>query len=426
VPLTRPNTQQDAGLRRSGAEGMCWVTKSQGSGGRRRAGVTQATDALTFERGTRLVMKTLFMIDGAAGTGKTDLIEYIGQKYCGRGRTAFLTKKTTRRCRPEERERGLRLDLAFVSHTAFRELSRSPGFYSYEYGGERYGFNREDIDRLLAEHEQVFVIVRDRATIEQLIADYPRVCTVPVFIYTDKDEVQRRLMEDGYSRDEVAFRLGRQRLAWDDYLKHSPLYKEVIVNNSNRNDFHRLIDNLIREYSVEAEPADLLVVSHCERFPLLRSLVGFKKAIRDHLGNYDSNVFLMMKFRDANRLVFEFIRNTLEASGFVCVRADLPEWDITKNVYNPLAVAYCCKYGIALFDEPEPGNAFSPNVAYELSMMHFQQKDCLILRNSALAAMPFDLIKDLHEPYTRDLELERIVKMWVSKMRDSARRSTQG
>ena len=47
-------------------------------------------------------MKTMFLIDGAAGTGKTDMIEYISQKYSGQ--TAILMKKTTRKHRAEERK----------------------------------------------------------------------------------------------------------------------------------------------------------------------------------------------------------------------------------------------------------------------------------------------------------------------------------
>ena len=362
-------------------------------------------------------MKTLFLIDGAAGTVKTDMLEYLRLKYTGRGQVAVLSKYTTREHRKEERERNLPLDLEFVSRRKFDELSKAPGFYSYTYGGASYGFRSEDVNKLLEANQHVFVVVRDRAMIEQLIDDYPRICAVPVFIYSDRNETENRLLQDGYTKEAIKFRLERQQLAWDDYLKHSGLYREIIINNSNKTDFHRLIDYLVQKYAPENEPRDVLAISHFETFQLLRPLIGFKKAIRERLENYDRNVFLMMKFRDSNKLVYEFIRKQLKGIGFNCVRADQPEWNITHNIYNPLAVIYCCRYGIALFDEPEEGNFFSPNVAYELSMMHMQGKECLILRNRMLPAMPFDLIKDVHEAYSKDLELEKIVRTWISKLR---------
>jgi guanylate kinase len=362
-------------------------------------------------------MKTLFLIDGAAGAGKTDMLYYLLDKYAARNQVAVLRKFTTRKHRPEEIKRKLWLDLEFISAREFEERKQSVDFYSYAYGGKLYGFGRSEIDKALSTHQNVFLIARDRATIQQLIDDYPKVCTVPVFIYTDREQCEKRLLDEGYSENAVKFRLERQQLAWNDYLKHSNLYQEVIINNSNKTDFYRLIDSLIYKYAPENAPSNMLVISNCERFTLLKPLIGFKSAIQARTTNYSRNVFLMMKFRDSNKLVFEFIKKQLEERGFNCVRADQSEWNITQNVYNPLAVLYCCKYGIALFDEPEEGNAFSPNVAYELSMMHMQGKDCLILRHKSLPEMPFDLIKDVHQTYSKDLELEDIVRSWVSEIR---------
>jgi guanylate kinase len=359
-------------------------------------------------------MKTLFLIDGAAGTGKSDMLEYLGEKYSGRHQVAVIQKFTTRKHRSEEINRNLSLDLRFVAADEFSKLKATPGFYCYVYGDGSYGFHGSQIEEAFKTHQQVVIIVRDRATIQQLVEDYPQFRTIPVFIYTDREQCKKRLRSDGYSAEAVKFRLGRQHLAWNDYLKHSRLYEEVIVNNSNRTDFHRLIDYLVQKYSVENESQEVLVISNSEQFPLLTPLIGFKKAIQSHAENYSHNVFLMMKFRDNNKLVSEFIKNELHENGLTGVRADDPEWNITKNLYNPLAVLYCCKYGIALFDEPEEGNSFSPNVAYELSMMHMQGKNCLILRHELLPSMPFDLIAELHQSYSKDLQLRRIIRNWLA------------
>jgi uncharacterized lipoprotein YehR (DUF1307 family) len=87
-----------------------------------------------------------------------------------------------------------------------------------------------------------------------------------------------------------------------------------------------------------------------------------------------------------------------------------------RTKIGSIAVLYCCKFGIALFDEPEEHQAYSANVAYELGMMHYQNKDCLILRHSSLPAFPFDLIKNLYMPYNRDLEVKRKIADWIKQI----------
>lgn len=132
--------------------------------------------------------------------------------------------------------------------------------------------------------------------------------------------------------------------------------------------------------------------------------------------SYEKNVFLMMKFRNENARLYAYIKTTLEKQGLNCVRADNPEWDITRNTYNPIAALYCCKFGIALFDEPEPKNEYSANVAYELGVMHNQLKECLVLRHTSLVSAPFDLVKELYVDYSDNLELENIITDWIGKL----------
>lgn len=158
-------------------------------------------------------------------------------------------------------------------------------------------------------------------------------------------------------------------------------------------------------------------------FPLLKPLVGFKAEILARLERfpYERNVFLMLRFRAANTDTSDHIIETLARHGFRGVRADQPEWNITGNVYNPVAVLSCCKYGLAVFDEPEEGQAFSPNVAYELGMLHQQRKSCLILRHASLPQVPFDLIKDLHWPYERGSGVRDLIDRWVEEISGEAR-----
>ena len=85
---------------------------------------------------------------------------------------------------------------------------------------------------------------------------------------------------------------------------------------------------------------------------------------------------------------------------------------------RPVAVMYCCKYGLALFDEAESHQAYSANVAYELGIMHSHGKECLILKHDTLPEVPFDLIKDLYATYDRDLKIRGIVERWVREISD--------
>ena len=121
----------------------------------------------------------------------------------------------------------------------------------------------------------------------------------------------------------------------------------------------------------------------------------------------------MMKYRAGNKPFYDHIKKELRNAGYNCVRADEPEWNITNDAYNPLAVLYCCKYGLALFDEPEEGANYSPNVMYELGVMHNQGKNCLILRHKTLPVSPFDIMAKLHSEYTRDSEFENIFNRWL-------------
>jgi hypothetical protein len=150
-------------------------------------------------------------------------------------------------------------------------------------------------------------------------------------------------------------------------------------------------------------------------FSMIKPLVGFRPLIEKQLTEFpfEKNVFLMLRFRSANKDLSDFIIETLSEVGLNGVRADDTRWNITKDVYNPIAVLYCCKYGIALFDEAEANQAYNPNIIYELGMMHCLERECLILRNDSLPPIPFDLIKNLYMPYRGDLAVRTNVRVWL-------------
>lgn len=372
-------------------------------------------------------MKNLFIIDGAAGTGKTDLIKYIHDKYNSSNIT-YIKKYTTRQKRPDEISLNLQLDLIHVSESDFLIFKKSPDFVSYKYGDEEngfydYGFYINDLRDAISKFKNVFIIIRNKPLVDEIVSRFPEIKTIVVYIHSDEGMVRRRLVNDGYDESAIIKRLKRLNTAWDDYLKHNDVYREVLINNSNKRDFQRLINWLIEKYN--NENTNWVEIDNTHRYPLVESLIGYKKKIVEKIEKYpfNKNVFLMMKFRDSNKLIYSFIKKNLDIYGFNCVRADDDNWDITGNVYNPIAALYCCKYGIALFDKvdkvdkSEKENSFSPNVAYELGIMHHQLKDCLILRHYSLPQMPFDLIKDLHYKYSENLEVEGLILKWIKKLK---------
>jgi len=156
------------------------------------------------------------------------------------------------------------------------------------------------------------------------------------------------------------------------------------------------------------------------KFMLIRPLIGFKRAMELQIKRfpYARNVFLMMKFRRENKLLSDFILQELNKLGLKGIRADDPDWNITSNVYNPIAVLYCCRFGLALFDEPEGEQSYNFNVAYELGMMHYQDKNCLILRNEKLPPVPFYLVKEIYKSYMNNLEVRDIIEEWVKNIQN--------
>lgn len=153
-------------------------------------------------------------------------------------------------------------------------------------------------------------------------------------------------------------------------------------------------------------------------FSLIKPLIGFRSQIKEQLKRfpYDRNVFLMMRFRTANNPISDAIIEILNDAGLTGVRADQPAWNITGNVFNPVAVLYCCKYGIALFDRAEAHQTYSPNVIYELGIMHCLERPCLILKKDSLPVMPFDLLSSLYKPYRGLTAIRANVRIWLQEM----------
>lgn len=325
-----------------------------------------------------------------------------------------LRKYTTR---PErEKEEAKESDLIFIQDSEFDELLKVDIVYHYNYGGYRYGFQKKMLDESIKNYDSTFLIIRNYPLINQIINDYKHIAlSIHVYIYTDRSLIVERLRRDGFSEEIIDFRLKRSEVIWNDYMENYDINRKIIINNSNKTDFHRGINAMINSIAKIEENSDYLYIDPITRFRLIKPLIGFKQKLQEKISKYpyEKNIFIMMKFRPSNYEVYQYIKSELEKRGYNSVRADEAEWNITNNVYNPLAALYCCKYGIALFDEPEEGADFNPNVVYELGIMHDQGKECLILKNNKLDSVPFDLVKNLYKSYSREIQFQKILDDWI-------------
>lgn len=186
--------------------------------------------------------KTLLLVDGASGTGKSDLLEYVKRSN---QTSSFLIKATTRQIRDYEKKRKLSLDLRFYSNLDFDSLRLD---YQYEYETHRYGFSRHGLNSLIVMYDVVFVIIRNIPLMRRIITDFPKCNVIKVYIHSDLSRIRERLIRQHYNEEEIKYRLSRIEAVYKDYVQNSSFFDEVIVNNSDKRAYHRLIDNLVNKY----------------------------------------------------------------------------------------------------------------------------------------------------------------------------------
>ena len=365
--------------------------------------------------------KNLFLIDGAAGTGKSDLIEFVDEHLVGH-KADILRKFTTRKLRNPEKRKKSHLDLEFIEEDEFNNLMKQAPFYHYRYphkDGESYGFFRSDLELKLQETDNVFLIVRSAKVIKKITEEFQDINVIPVFIYTIENLIEKRLLKDNYSKEEINFRLSRSEEAMSDLYAYPALYKIHIINNSDKRTY---INQLTQKFDEYIKPKDtVLQITAREHYHLPKPIRNYKDRIIEQLrcSRFEKNVFVMMSFEEKHDGTYNLIKLVVENAGFNCVRADKNGWsNITQeSVYNPYAALYCCKYGIALFaNNEEDDSKYNTNVAIELAMMVFQDKHCLMLKHKGLNSPPFDLANHIHKEYCRTEELVAIIQNWITKL----------
>ena len=363
------------------------------------------------------MIKNLFIIDGAAASSKTDLIKFLEDEYVCSGEAKYIRKFTTREERPKEKERKEITDLDHITTEQFEEKKKAgkDKFLHYKYEEESYGFFVSDVEDAFNDCKNVFIVIRDVQTVNKIRKLLKGIRVILVYVFMDENVAKKRLGALEYNEQQIQERIDRCHSAWEDFLRHSKMYRKVILNTSELVNYHALIRKLIEYYN--QENADYIEVSDTHRYLLSKELRGYKPQIMNRIKEteFEKNVFLMMKFRDENTHLYTLIKTKLKEHGYNCLRAD--DINITEKPSNPFAVLYCCKYGIALFDKAEENNAYSPNVAFEIGMMYAQDKEFLILRNEDLPEPPFDIATHLYRNYSNDNDINMLVEKWISDIK---------
>lgn len=277
-------------------------------------------------------MKNLFVVDGASGTGKSDLLRWVSENNAFD--VGYIRKGTTREKRDYERnEAAFLLDLNFVSAEEFERC----GFtYAYAYGGNRYGFSVADINGLALRLDNVFVIVRNLSVIRRLREDFAFMDVVSVFIYTDRDALERRLYSEGLTAEVVTFRLERSVGALKDYYAHPDAYDETIINNSSRDVFHNTVERLLAKYN-RAPPIDPYLVTVMMSFnPNNPSLEDYYDAMKRAVATMsDRHRCERVDRAPGSPKIAEQFRTLIQISR--CVVVDITE--NRQNVYYELGYA---------------------------------------------------------------------------------------
>jgi guanylate kinase len=188
--------------------------------------------------------KNIFLIDGASGTGKSDFVEYINSLD---KKSGFLIKSTTRRIRDYEKKNAQNLDLKFCSQLKFDSLKLE---YHYDYEKHKYGFSKKELNELIEKCENIFLIIRNVPIMRKLKKEYIDYNVISVWVYSDISKIEERLRSQDCNDEQIKFRVSRIEKTYKDYVLNSAFFDEVIINNSDKESYHQLIDSLIKKYTI--------------------------------------------------------------------------------------------------------------------------------------------------------------------------------
>lgn len=172
------------------------------------------------------MFKNVFIISGAAGSGKDSIIEKLGTILP----IERVVTTTTRSMRPSEKEGA---PYYFVSREVFEQKKVSHEFieYSINENGESYGITKKELERVTS-HGSIAIIRVDWkgvVTVKRLFPEIPA-----LYIAAPIDVLEKRLRLRDAGKEEQYF---EERMAYTrEWLKHLDIYDYTIENEEGKID----------------------------------------------------------------------------------------------------------------------------------------------------------------------------------------------
>ena len=165
--------------------------------------------------------KYLFVVSGAAGTGKDSVVKALREAHPEIEKTVSAT---TRAPRPGEQEG---VDYYYRTREQFQQLIENDQVVEHNfYNGNYYGTLREEVDKRLAARKVVVLVidVHGAANIRRMFPGATTVFLLPPSV----EELERRLRGRGDTpEDQIALRM--ERAIWE--MEQRGWYDYVVVND---------------------------------------------------------------------------------------------------------------------------------------------------------------------------------------------------
>lgn len=205
-------------------------------------------------------MPTLFLVDGAAGAGKSDFL-----KHCCEGTSdeVYIKKHTTKE---KDSDGILREDLIYCSFDEYNELKAGKqanvDYFEYKYPEndtkKRYLVFKDEIDEKLRKYKNVYLIIRNIDVLKEIKRAYSQfinINVITIFIYCDSIRLKERVtaqckqqcISDNLEIEKnINKRLSRNAECLKSYINSigEKIYDYVILNDLSYDEYHNCLENI--------------------------------------------------------------------------------------------------------------------------------------------------------------------------------------
>lgn len=159
----------------------------------------------------------IFLITGASGSGKTSIAHEIKKHGCWNE----CISHTTRPMRDGEKDGET---YYFINRKTFEEKYKAGEFAErVEYHGNYYGISKHEIERVLSNGKNVFIIVEYNGY-KQIKEIYPN--AIGIFLYMSKEDCMINMLLRGDKLEKAQERI----TSYDEEVKNRGEYSYVIKN----------------------------------------------------------------------------------------------------------------------------------------------------------------------------------------------------